>query len=433
MSCTPCVLGCDQKGRKSMKPSSFHPKTFVAIEGLRGILAWGVVLSHLTYMSAFKLKGVSAIFREIGLPSVLVFVIVSGFVITHVILQRQESYWPYITRRFFRIFPLFAVTCVIGFITSGLLAEASNNPHDFGFTQIAKDIAWSDKAHLPMHALAHLFMMHGAVPDDVLLHSEYAFNVPAWSISLEWQFYLVAPLFIFVLLKQPRWVIPLAIVVAAAEMIAPKLGLRTAQPGALPFAAIYFAAGIFSRLVYSEQFKSPLALLFATALAIVFFPVQMLRPFLVWMIVFVGLSNSNDGSALARLYTRLLKSPLALYFGSRSYSIYLCHYPVISVVVWLLYQWSLPSNMLVLTAVSVPLIIVTAQLAYRWIEQPGIAAGRRLAERHRPLTGNEVVAALDVAGDDANVVMQPPRDVGPAHDDPERVIRQRVRGCRHSG
>jgi hypothetical protein len=57
-------------------------------------------------------------------------------------------------------------------------------------------------------------------------------------------------------------------------MIAQKLGLRTAQPGALPYAAFYFAAGIFSRLVYSEQFKSPLVLLFATALAIVFFPVD---------------------------------------------------------------------------------------------------------------------------------------------------------------
>jgi peptidoglycan/LPS O-acetylase OafA/YrhL len=89
---------------------------------------------------------------------------------------------------------LFVVTCVIGFFTSGLLAEALNNPDDFGFTQIS---------------LAHLFMMHGAVPNDVLPHSEYAFNMPAWSISLEWQFYLVAPLFIFVLLKQPdglsRW------------------------------------------------------------------------------------------------------------------------------------------------------------------------------------------------------------------------------------
>jgi peptidoglycan/LPS O-acetylase OafA/YrhL len=390
----------------------FSSKDICGDRGLAGHSDLGVVLSHLTYMSAFRLKGVSAIFRLIGLPSVLVFVIVSGFVITHVILQKQESYWPYITRRFFRIFPLFAVTCVIGFFTSGLLAEALNNPDDFGFTQIVKDIAWSEKAHPPMHALAHLFMMHGAVPNDVLPHSEYAFNMPAWSISLEWQFYLVAPLFIFVLLKQPRWVIPLAIVVAAAEMIAQKLGLRTAQPGALPYAAFYFAAGIFSRLVYSEQFKSPLALLFATALAIVFFPVEIARPFLVWMIVFVGLSNSNDGSALARLYTRLLRSPLALYFGSRSYSIYLCHYPVISVVVWLLFQWSLPSNMLVLTAVSVPLIIVTAQLAYRWIEQPSTAAGRRLAERHRPLTGNEVVAALDVAGryERANVVMVPPPD-----------------------
>ena len=363
--------------------SPFHPRTFIAIEGLRGILAWAVVFSHLTYMSAFKLTGVSSFLRAVGLPSVLIFIIVSGFVITHAILEKQEHYLPYLVRRFARIFPLFAVTCFVGFFTSELLASALSDPRfgDPEFAKVVNDVASSDRAHLPMHILAHLFMMHGAIPNDVVLQSEYAFNMPAWSISLEWQFYLVAPLFIFVLREKRQWVIPMALAVATSEMVAQRVGLRTAQPGALPFAAFYFAIGILSRLIYSEKLGSPQGLLFAVALAIVFFPIAVVRPFLIWMVVFFGLSNSavTDKTSLEQLYARVLKSPLALYFGSRSFSIYLCHYPVISVVAWQLFRWSVPSSMLILTIISIPLIIVIAEFAYRWIEKPGIAAGKMLA------------------------------------------------------
>ena len=99
------------------------------------------------------------------------------------------------------------------------------------------------------------------------------------------------------------------------------------------------------------------------------------------MVVFFGLPNIavTDGTSLAQLYARFLKSPLPLYFGSRSYSIYLCHYPVISVVAWLLFRWSVPSSMFILSIISIPLIIVIAEFAYRWIEKPGIAAGKTLA------------------------------------------------------
>ena len=44
----------------------------------------------------------------------------------------------------------------------------------------------------------------------------------------------------------------------------------------------------------------------------------------------------------------------------------------------LLFKWSMPSNMLALTIVSIPLIVVIAEFAYRWIEKPGIAAGKML-------------------------------------------------------
>jgi len=50
--------------------------------------------------------------------------------------------------------------------------------------------------------LAHLTMLHGAVPDQILPGSSITYLPPAWSISVEWQFYLVAP-FLFAFLKRP--------------------------------------------------------------------------------------------------------------------------------------------------------------------------------------------------------------------------------------
>src|ERR1700754_946146 len=95
-------------------------KRFQAIEGLRGVLAWAVVFSHLVYFADTYTHGFGGRIAHIGRPSVLIFIIVSGFVITHVLIERPEPYGSYLARRFMRIFPLFAVTSVIGYFTSDL-------------------------------------------------------------------------------------------------------------------------------------------------------------------------------------------------------------------------------------------------------------------------------------------------------------------------
>ena len=79
------------------------------------MLAWAVVFSHLVYFSDIYTHGFGALISHLGRPAVLIFVIVSGFVITHAIIERPEPYRSYLTRRFMRIFPLFAVTSAIGY------------------------------------------------------------------------------------------------------------------------------------------------------------------------------------------------------------------------------------------------------------------------------------------------------------------------------
>src|SRR5262245_32686612 len=95
---------------------------YSAIEGFRGWLAWMVVLAHVT--EVVDAQGVWHIFGELGHPAVLMFVIVSGFVITHLVIEKPEPYPSFVLRRFMRLFPLFSVTCFVGYFTSQMYASS---------------------------------------------------------------------------------------------------------------------------------------------------------------------------------------------------------------------------------------------------------------------------------------------------------------------
>ena len=260
------------------------------------MLAWAVVFSHLANFSDINTHGFGALIGTLGTPSVLIFVIVSGFVITHVNIERPEPYQSYLTRRFMRIFPLFAITSVVGYFACDVQAftlarVAYAGDPDFDFRQIVSGIASSDQQNFWLHVLAHLTMLHGAIGNDVLPFSEYAFNIPAWSISLEWQFYVIAP-FVLTIVMRRKHLILVAIVLAVIEA-AFRIHLFDdfRQPSFLPAATTYFAIGIASRLIYpvvAGNIRYPIGIL---ALILMLFPISgtFTAPVLVWMLVYLGL------------------------------------------------------------------------------------------------------------------------------------------------
>src|SRR5262249_18493741 len=156
-------------------------------------------------------------------PAVLIFIIISGFVITHLTIERPEPYRIYLLRRFMRIFPLFAVACVMGFLTLDLLTAAmarsawANDPDIPRQIGVMTSIAESGHKFLVPHVLIHLTMLHGVVSQNLLPWSDQVFDSPAWSLSLEWQFYLLAPL-VILLACRPRGVVWLAVITVAAEL-----------------------------------------------------------------------------------------------------------------------------------------------------------------------------------------------------------------------
>src|SRR5690606_30718104 len=52
------------------------------------------------------------------------------------------------------------------------------------------------------YATLHSVMLHGAVPHEWLPRSSVAMLGPSWSVSLEWQFYLFAPLIVGLLIAR---------------------------------------------------------------------------------------------------------------------------------------------------------------------------------------------------------------------------------------
>ncbi len=363
-------------------------KKFAAIEGLRGWLAWAVVLDHLVQLSGVHASGLAPELLTLGSHAVMLFIIISGFVITHLVIEKPEPYGAYITRRFMRIFPLFALSCVAGFFTYDIIAVAlahASWAHDRTFLALAfwTSIASSDHAYLWQHILAHATMLHGAISDALLPHSQNALNGPAWSLSLEWQFYLVAPLIIAVV-QGRKYLVWFASAFALCG-IAYSVGWLGSflNPGLLVAATAYFAVGIASRLVYSAiagTVRHPSIIL---AMCIALIPLGWsVFTILVWVLVMSGLAldrSAPETGSFARIYKLTLESGAATYIGARSYSIYLFHLPIISIcfALWLdkFPTSSSAASFFGVSAMSVPVILVVSDLLYRFVERPGIAFG----------------------------------------------------------
>jgi peptidoglycan/LPS O-acetylase OafA/YrhL len=365
-------------------------KKFTAIEGLRGWLAWTVVLSHLAMTSGIYAKGIGYAAETAGTFAVFIFVIISGFVITHLVIERPEPYNIYLLRRFMRIFPLFALTCVMGYFTSDIYAETlSHLPWTARYGKLFSNIAQSDHRFFWAHVLAHLTMLHGAISDTLLPFSQYAFNPPAWSLSLEWQFYLIAP-FAVIAAREPRTLVWLAFSIAIVEF-AYELGFLGNFPSAsfLPGAAGYFALGIASRLAYTKIIGAVRQPRVIFALFLLLIPLGWTAvPLLAWALVFTGLVLDRTDArteSFAQAYSYAMESRIATYFGSRSYSVYLSHMPIIAVChsLWLA-VFPMAFHVFTLLGVSVmviPTTLIVSELLYRNVERPGMAFGALLADR----------------------------------------------------
>lgn len=373
-------------------------KSFRAFDGLRGYMAWWVVIGH-----ALHLCGVNNLVPEFlsrGDVAVNVFICLSGFVITHLLLEKRESYPRYLTRRAFRIIPIYWFALLCALAVSGAYQFVYQSEWVFELPMRLARQASTD-AHFGTHLLLHLGLLHGLVPDTWLPYSSSSLLAPAWSLSLEWQFYLMAPLLVGCLVH-PGW--PRAaglILMAALWIIFKKLSpLEWQYPAFLPLALHFFALGILSRAFMPLLSRFHLWIV-PLALAAAFVAPRSVRSEVVIWGLFLSAALTEFRRACGDIAGRLsLDVPLlaltsnrvARALGECSYSTYLIHIPLFSLFGWLIAQatgeWN-QSVCAVSTTFAVIACVPVSALLYRYVERPFIQAGARMASPRRSVLSTD--------------------------------------------
>jgi peptidoglycan/LPS O-acetylase OafA/YrhL len=362
-----------------------------SLESLRGLLALWVVVAHVTarVISEDTIAGFHARAPLEPLLPVYVFMILSGFVIFHLLERQRESYGAFILRRFFRLAPLYLVVLLVAaWMVPFELRTLDNlfwrNPHIYDAIKIHHETL----DHFWPYLWSHVLLLHGLIPETVLPDANFTFLSQGWSISLEWQFYLLAPL-VFWVIAGRRYLGPGLLAAAMAGL----LFLGYPSIGFLPNQFAWFALGIASFYAYrsSGWFAriNPRThdLLLPVIGVLLFFLLRNPWPVLVWLLVLDVIMAERAG--LETFFTaalrRILELPPLQWLGRISYSVYLVHLAILYVVLraitrldehlggWKVLALALPATLI--------LTLLVSALTYRWIEVPGMALGRALSAR----------------------------------------------------
>lgn len=344
-------VSCDAESK--CLSSGYRPD----IQGLRAIAVIVVILSH---------AGIPAFAG--GFVGVDVFFVLSGFLITGLLLQEHErdgrvSLGRFYLRRLRRLLPtLFAVIVVSVGVAYWLLPEADSR---LVLGSIPFAATWTSNVFFTMRDQDYFNELGDK---DLFLHT--------WSLGVEEQFYLLWPVLLLVLLFAERWMplrrsllvaVVLSFIVSVTWTYIDPISAfymmpsRIWQFGLGGLVYIYAVAGSVGPRSASAR---GLMLLLGIALilgAAVSLSNKVTYPGFLALLPSIGAALVIFSGSGAGPYGWLASAPL-VWLGDRSYSLYLWHYPVI-VLAGLLIEgraWLL----------AFPLMIILSSLSYRWVELP---------------------------------------------------------------
>ena len=164
-----------------------YKKFRLDINGLRAFAVISVVLYH------FGVPYVSG-----GFVGVDVFFVISGFLMTGIVLERvdHKGVLDFYIARFLRIVPALLVV-VITLMAFGMFALSTNEYEVLSRNAIASLLFYSN----------NYYAIHSSYFDP---SSELNFLLHTWSLSAEWQFYILYPLLV-ILIKKLRLPVGLAL------------------------------------------------------------------------------------------------------------------------------------------------------------------------------------------------------------------------------
>jgi peptidoglycan/LPS O-acetylase OafA/YrhL len=381
-----------------------EPESRIAyLDSIRGIAALLVVAYHcwiaaearerlgLTgapHSAAALLWQVLAKFFEAGRASVMLFFVLSGYVLARSLAKHRVSYGGYAIKRILRIYPAFLVVLAASYLlhrtlgtpphSPSILMDRLTNP-DLGALEFLKALAmWGTERSVDL-------------------------DLVTWSLVHEMRISLIFPLILWAVRANAR----ASLALFAAMSVSCTLALYFTE-GRVAFGfvetsvaqsllvtgyfVVFFAGGAY--LSEARDFVSP-------RIAAVGTPSKMAAALFMAAVFLVGdhgakalgtslIDYAHGGAAVGVIaltmgtpeIRRILNHRALVWLGRISYSLYLVHLPILYVVTAL--GLSAPW---VTTVTVIAASLAAAELGARWIELPAMRLGKQLAAQVSPRPG----------------------------------------------
>ena len=377
-----------------MNPHSQLPRVD-ELDGLRGLLATWVAISHILCWSGFAGVMLPPPFGRFWLnfifaqPAVEVFIILSGFAISFLLHAKKQSYAGFMQGRFFRIYPTYFVCLAFGmgtlYLTPFIIQQAQWR--DTSYFQLLGDLSKSERQYFLPHAVSHLTLFNGLIPHSLLPNATGTLLPPAWSVSLEWQYYLVAPLIAILVRSSMSLLVLSAIAYTGTRLQAHWLNPHLAfLPAQLPLFMIgigsyhlyaYFKSNLGRR---SNRFSLPAAALLSATVLLSWHSVALIA----WGLTLGCIFIEGDGvfARTIHLMRTVLLHPRLQQLGRISYPLYLVHWPILILCLTLLLRWkpmvTSTEALGLMLLVALPIMLVVAGALHYFVEVPAIKFGKHL-------------------------------------------------------
>ncbi len=358
-------------------PSPTKKVYFPGLNGLRFFAAFAVIFTHIELIKmSFGVQNHwhNPIFFNLGGLGVYFFFVLSGFLITYLLLVEKDvsgtiSVKKFYLRRIFRIWPLYYLIFIIGFVILPFFHSI-----DIGYlTNTFHEHFWSQFLTYLLLFPNLGYALHGAVPHIGQL----------WTIGVEEQFYILWPLLIKITRKPLTLLIGLIVILvltkifvlysflvhpdvvwlSALKEFMAMMKIECMAVGGIGAYLLFKKNSYWLRIVYNQAIHIICWLLIP---ALIYLTPSALQDgiHLVYSIIFIViiLNISTNTKSFVKMNNKVLET-----LGSLSYGIYMYHLMLIPIVLYLFQSLALDPGENIFTNILFYFVVIASTIGISYI------------------------------------------------------------------